>query len=212
MTRGPSTALDCQDDFRRLVADLDGGRAVPGESDAADEQVRAVVERSAGVSEAGNLKHVRSPGRLGRCGHRGDERLAAGRGDPTGGTPRDVHRTQARSAEEGAGLHGGEARRSARRPCEREVEAHAAARGAAALSAQANLVLLIEEGEVVRPQPVVAEESARMMSESASQSTSKSTKAVASSRRPRTSLSRRWASTAPPVGRDEASACRTDDG
>ena len=83
-------------------------------------------------------------------------------GAPAAGALNAAHRTEARGAVEGAGLHGAEARRWVRLPCEREVEAHAAARGAPALSTQANLVLLIEEGEVVRPQSVVAEDEVRV--------------------------------------------------
>ena len=60
----------------------DEGR--PCKGDAADEQGRAVVQRSAGVREAG--KRVRttssSPGGLGRRGQRGDVGWAAGRGAP----------------------------------------------------------------------------------------------------------------------------------
>ena len=47
------------------------GRALNGEVDAADEQLGAVGERSACISEAG--KRVGGPGGLDRCGERGGQ-------------------------------------------------------------------------------------------------------------------------------------------
>ena len=135
-------------------------RPVGSEGDAADDKLRAVGERRAGVGKAG--QRVLGPGGRGRRGERGRSS-----GAPPGGAPKSWaaerwDRTEADGAQERAGLSRREARGRRSRHVQRKVQAHAAARRAATFGAEADLVRFVEEGEVVRAQPVVAEDDVRV--------------------------------------------------
>ena len=69
---------------------------------------------------------------------------------------------KADGAEKGAGLSGREARCGRGRNVESQVEADTAARGAAALRAQTDLIRAVEEGEIVGTQPVVSKDQVRV--------------------------------------------------